>query len=145
MVTFESIMKEFFKKIASFLMAFIVLFSTFSFTVNEHYCGDTLKDRAIFVKAEKCLMEMKMEVPSKECEMHQKKCCDDVVKVIEGQDELKVSLDNLTADQQLLAVLFIDNYLSSFEVLINKQNTFDEYPPPLIVRNIYKLDEVYLI
>ena len=126
-------------------MAFIVLFSTFSFTVNEHYCGDTLKDRAIFVKADKCLMEMKMDVPTKECDMHQKKCCDDLVKVIEGQDELKVSFDKLSADQQLLAVLFIDSYLGSFEVLVNEQNTFDIYPPPLIVRDIYKLDQVYLI
>lgn len=126
-------------------MAFIVLFSTFSFTVNEHYCGDTLKDRAIFVKADKCLMEMKMDVPTKECDMHQKKCCDDLVKVIEGQDELKVSFDKLSADQQLIAVLFIESYLGSFEVLVNEQNTFDIYPPPLIVRDIYKLDQVYLI
>lgn len=138
-------MKKFFIKIASFLMAFIVLFSTFSFTVNEHYCGDTLKDRAIFVKADKCLMEMKMDVPTKECDMHQKKCCDDLVKVIEGQDELKVSFDKLSADQQLIAVLFIESYLGSFEVLVNEQNTFDIYPPPLIVRDIYKLDQVYLI
>lgn len=126
-------------------MAFIVLFSTFSFTVNEHYCGDTLKDRAIFVKADKCLMEMKMDVLTKECDMHQKNCCDDLVKVIEGQDELKVSFDKLSTDQQLIAVLFIDSYLGSFEVLVNEQNTFDVYPPPLIVRDIYKLDQVYLI
>ena len=26
-----------------------------------------------------------------------------------------------------------------------KGNTFDDYPPPLIVKNIHKLDEVYLI
>jgi epoxyqueuosine reductase QueG len=138
-------MREYFKKIASFLMAFIVLFSTFSFTVNEHYCGNTLKDSAIFIKAEKCLMEMKMETPSNGCDIYQKKCCDDVVKVIKGQDQLKISIDNLTPDQQLVAVLFFNAYLSSFEQLVNERNTFTEYPPPHIVRNIYKLDEVYLI
>ena len=138
-------MKEFLKKIATTLMAFIVLFSTFSFTVNEHYCGETLKDRALFVKADKCLMEIKLDVPSDKCEMHQKKCCDDVVKVIDGQDELKISFDNLTSDQQIVAVLFFNSYLNSFEDLAKEQITFDEYPPPLIVKNIYKLDEVYLI
>jgi len=32
-------------------MAFVVLFSTMSFTVNMHYCGDTLVETAIFHKA----------------------------------------------------------------------------------------------
>lgn len=138
-------MKEIFNKIVSFLMALIVLFSTFSFTVNEHYCGDTLKDRAIFVKADKCLMEIKMEKPSNQCDMHQKKCCDDIVKIIEGQDELKISFDNLTTDQQLAAVIFVNSYLAIFEESVEKSTAFDTYPPPLIVRPIYKLDEKYLI
>ena len=35
-------MKEFLVKISSFLLAFLVLISTFSFTVDSHYCGDFL-------------------------------------------------------------------------------------------------------
>jgi len=35
-------MKNIFKHITAFVLAFIVLFSTFSFTVDMHYCGDTL-------------------------------------------------------------------------------------------------------
>ena len=32
----------------SFLMAFVVLFSTISFTVDMHYCGNSLIDTAVF-------------------------------------------------------------------------------------------------
>ncbi|WP_414727683.1 HYC_CC_PP family protein, partial [Winogradskyella sp. UBA3174] len=32
-------MKQVFHKIMSFAMAFVVLFSTMSFTINMHYCG----------------------------------------------------------------------------------------------------------
>jgi len=38
-------------------MAFVVLFSTMSFTVNMHYCGDTLVETAIFKKAKGCVNE----------------------------------------------------------------------------------------
>tara|TARA_R110002033_G_scaffold155892_1_gene192145 strand:+ start:131 stop:289 length:159 start_codon:yes stop_codon:yes gene_type:complete len=41
-----------FYKIASFLMALLVLFSTFSFTVDKHFCGNTLVDTAVFGKGE---------------------------------------------------------------------------------------------
>ena len=51
-------MKQFFYKIMSLAMAFVVLFSTMSFTVNMHYCGDTLVETAIFHKAKGCGMEM---------------------------------------------------------------------------------------
>ena len=69
-------MKFVFHKIASFLMAFVVLFSTMSFTIDMHYCGDTLVDTAIFQKAKACGMEM--QKPSNEgCAVTKKDCCND--------------------------------------------------------------------
>ena len=49
-------MKLFIKKITALLMAFVVLFSTMSFTISEHYCGDHLVDSGLFSKAENCGM-----------------------------------------------------------------------------------------
>ena len=42
-------MKQLLNKILSLSMAFVVLFSTMSLTVDMHYCGDTLVDTAIFI------------------------------------------------------------------------------------------------
>jgi len=126
-------------------MALIVLFSTFSFTVHQHYCGDELKDTSVFFEAEKCEMEKMMAKTS--CQAHQKKksCCEDIIDVVEGQDELKITFDTLSLDQQLFAASFVYAYINLFEGLEENTTSFSEYPPPLIVRQIFKLDESYLI
>ena len=43
-------LKEILYRTMSVLMACVVLLSTMSFTVDLHYCGDTLVDTAIFQK-----------------------------------------------------------------------------------------------
>ena len=126
-------------------MALIVLFSTFSFTVHQHYCGDELKDTSVFFEAEKCEMEKMMVETS--CEVHQKKktCCEDVIDVVEGQDELKITLDTLSLDQQLFVASFAYTYINLFEGLEKNVSSYRDYVPPLVVRPIFKLDESYLI
>ena len=137
-------MKKVFHNIFSILMAFVVLFSTMSFTVNMHYCGDTLVETAIFHKAKGCGMEM--EKPSTEgCSITMKNCCDDKQLVIDGQDELKVFFDSLTLEQQQFVASFIYSYYNLFEGFDEEINSFREYKPPLVVRQLYKIDETYLI
>ena len=137
-------MKQVFHKIMSCLMAFVVLFSTLSFTVNMHYCGDTLVETAIFHKTKGCGMEM--QNPSTDgCSIMKKNCCEDKQLVIDGQDELQLSLDKLTFEQQQFIVSFVYTYISLFEAYDEDINSFRAYKPPLVVRQIYKLDETYLI
>ena len=140
-------MKQVFHKILSFLMAFVVLFSTMSFTIDMHYCGDKLVDAAVFKKAKTCGMEIQKSNSDSECsKMKMKKdCCSDEQLVIDGQDELKLSLEKLTPEQQVFVTSFIYTYVQGFEDLQENKTSFLEYPPPLIVRQIYKLDESYLI
>lgn len=45
-------------KIVSIVMAFVVMCSTLSFTINMHYCGDTLVETVVFQKAKGCGMDM---------------------------------------------------------------------------------------
>ena len=79
-------MKEFLVKISSFLLAFLVLISTFSFTVDSHYCGDFLIEVSFTGETECC--GMKMDTTSK---IKKKNCCKHEVQKIEGQDELKLT------------------------------------------------------
>jgi hypothetical protein len=137
-------MKKAFSNIASILMTFVVLFSTLSFTMNMHYCGDTLVETAIFHKAKGCGMEM--EKPSTEgCSITKKNCCDDKQLAIEGQDELQLQLDKITFEQQVFIASFVHTYINLFEGLDNNVSSYEEYKPPLVVRQIFKIDETYLI
>jgi len=137
-------MKETFLKSVSMLMAVVVAFSTMSFTVDMHYCGDTLVDSAIFHNAETCGMEM--ENPSTEgCAITKKDCCNDEQINIDGQDELNVSFNTLTFDQQLFVASFVYSYINLFEGLEENVTSYRDYAPPLVIKQIFKLDETYLI
>ena len=128
----------------SLAMTFVVLCSTMSFTVNMHYCGDTLVESAIFQKAKGCGMEM--EKPStEECSITKKNCCDDKQLAIEGQDELQLQVDKITFEQQVFIASFVYTYINLFEGLDSNVSTYEEYKPPLVIRQLYKIDETYLI
>jgi hypothetical protein len=126
------------------LMAFLVLFSTTSFTVDMHYCGDTLVETALFHNIKGCGMEMKK--PSTEgCAITKKNCCNDEQLVVDGQDELQVSVDKISFEQQLFVASFVYTYVNLLEGFDNKVFSFEKYKPPLVIKQLYKIDETYLI
>ncbi|MDB2462704.1 hypothetical protein N9W61_01200 [Algibacter sp.] len=137
-------MKQVFHKIMSLSMAFVVLFSTMSFTLSMHYCGDTLVETAMFHKAEGCGMEM--DNPStKGCSITKKNCCNDEQLVVDGQDELQLQVDKISLEQQVFIASFVYTYINLFEGLDNNVSSFEEYEPPLVIKEIFKIDETYLI
>ena len=137
-------MKKVFHKILSCLMAFVVLLSTMSFTIDKHYCGDILVDTAIFKQAKTCGMEKQESTPTSDCSITKSDCCSDEQITFEGQNELKISFDTITFEQQLFISSFVYSFIDLFNELNNNVIAKD-YIPPLIVRNIYQLDEVYII
>ncbi len=138
-------MKQVFHKILSIVMTFVLMFSTMSFTVDMHYCGNTLVDAAIFHKAETCGMEMQKATTGSECSITKKNCCSNEQIVVDGQDELQLSVDKISSDQQVFIASFVYTYINRFDGLQENVTSFSEYPPPQIVRQIFKLDETYLI
>ena len=137
-------MKQVSHKLMSFLMAFVVLFSTMSFTVNMHYCGETLVETAIFQKAKGCGMEM--QNPSTEgCVITKKNCCKNEQSLVDGQDELQLQVDKISFEQQIFIASFVYTYINLFEGLDNNVTSYEEYEPPLVIRQLYKIDETYLI
>ena len=138
-------MKENLFKISSVLMAFIVLFSTISFSISEHYCGDHLVDRSLFSTAESCGMEMEKSLAIGDCNIQKNNCCKDVVKLYKGQDDIKTNPIDLNSSQQILVASFIYSYINLFEGLEENIIPFKEYSPPFLITNIQVINETYLI
>ena len=138
-------MKQLITKITAILMTFVVLFYTMSFTISEHYCGDHLVDTALFSKAESCGMEMQQPQFEKDCSIQKDNCCSDIIKQIEGQNELKRDLSNLSFNQQVFVASFVYSYVNLFEGLDKNIIPFKNYSPPLLVTDIQVLDQVFLI
>lgn len=137
-------MKKVFHKIMALTMVVVVLFSTLSFTVNMHYCGDTLVETALFQKAKGCGMEM-ANPKTESCSITKKNCCDDKQLSIEGQDELQISADKISFEQQVFIASFVYTYINLFKGLEKNVSSYEEYKSPLVIRRIYKIDETYLI
>ncbi|WP_372769640.1 hypothetical protein [Lutibacter sp.] len=126
-------------------MAFVVLFSTMSFTVSEHYCGHQLVDIGVFSKAESCGMEMQKPSTTKDCEIKKSDCCKDEVKQFKGQNELNTAFSNLNFEQQVFITSFTYTYINLFEGLAVSIIPFKYYTPPLLVTDILVLDQTFLI
>ena len=140
-------MRQLFKKIAAIFMSFVVVFSTMSFTISEHYCGGDLVNIAVFFEVDSCEMEMEMKMSSTsdDCNLEQEDCCNDVVKIVEGQSELRMDISNLSFNQQVFVASFVYSYVNLFEGLDKNIVPFKNYSPPLLVTDIQVLDQVFLI
>jgi hypothetical protein len=142
--TFTFTMKQVSHKILATVMAFVVLFSTMSFTVDMHFCGDTLVATSLFQKAKSC--GMKMEQPaSKSCAIIKSNCCKDKQMIIDGQDEMQLSVASISFEQQVFIASFVYTYRYLFEGLDTAVTSYQAYKEPLVSRQLYKLAETYLI
>lgn len=130
-------------KTTSIALAFLLIFSTLSFTIEKHFCGDVLVDISVFTEAQKCAMEaFEMEMASDTKE----NCCKDEVNVFHGQTELQTSsFDELKFQQQVFLQAFAVSYVNLFQDLPKKSIPHKDYSPPNIVQDIQVLNEVFLI
>ena len=137
-------MKKISHKILATVMAFVVLFSTMSFTIDMHFCGDTLVAVSMFQKATGCGMEM--EKPAAEgCAIVKSNCCKDKQMIIDGQDEMQLSITTISFEQQVFITSFIYTYVQLFESSDTSVSSHQAYNKPLVSRRLYKLAEKYLI
>lgn len=138
-------MNSFFHKTFALFMTTLVLFSTMSFTVDMHFCGDMMVDYAIVHSATTCGMEHEPTQNSCENAVQDNSCCTDKQLVIEGQNEIKATFHTLSFEQQVFLTTFCHSYIYVFDVLDTNIIPFRDYKPPLLIRDIQKLHETYLI
>lgn len=138
-------MKIYSQQFVAVLMAFVVLMTTMSFTVNMHYCGDTLVDYSLVKEATSCGMEVLQKSNSCETQLVKKSCCQNKQVIATGHDDLKPTFHNLDFKKQIFITSFLFSYSALFEPETVENISFEDYAPPLIIRDIQTLDQVFLI
>ncbi|MDT0293164.1 hypothetical protein ACFQ3R_09160 [Mesonia ostreae] len=141
-------MKKFLHNAMAVFMVAVVLMTTMSFTVDMHYCGETLVDFSFTQQVETCRMENNKNESLGSCEspkMSKESCCSDKQLVQEGQDNLKTSFDQLTLEQQIFVTSFTYTYINLFEGTESKQIPFVDYAPPFVKRDVQVLHQTFLI
>src|SRR5690554_6343485 len=121
-------MKNFVRRIGSLVMFMLMLLSTMSFTVLQHYCGTELMDQSVFSQVVPCCEQTDSQ--------DQDPCCNSELQVIEGQDELASSNWDLDLQGQVFLVTYIHSYAHLFDILSKEVVPFRDYVPPILVTDI---------
>jgi hypothetical protein len=134
-------MKQIIAKKTSLLLAFLVLFSTFSFTVEKHYCGDLLMDVSFTGNAEGCAMNLDAVASAKK-----KNCCKDEVHQIDGQDLLQFNkTEKISFNKQQFITAFLV-FKADLLLKNESENNFNkEFSPPDIRLEYQILYQTFLI
>lgn len=141
--SFTPVMK-FFRNLGIKLLAALVVLSSLSWTVEEHYCMGRLVDMSVFGESHGCGMEMDDSLPG-QGDDKQSSCCDEQTIVFDGHDQLKVQKVQLDFSPTVLNACWYYVY-SSFLLTSPELISPIEYPPPPVrVKDIQLLDEVFLI
>lgn len=124
-------------------MAFLVLASTISWTVDKHLCMGRVLDISLFTHAEGCGMEGEDSLMEREA--RQNGCCDDETFTLVGQDDLKRAWNDLDLEPQFFPWALPQAHTQGFVPMEGLPLAQEQYPPPLLVRDIHVLDQVFLI
>lgn len=129
---------KFLSKISALSLAFLVLLSTLSFTVDQHYCGDFLVDISFFGDADGCGMEISKAA--------KKNCCSDEKLSFDGQDELQfqfVSIKSFSTPDFTITHHF--DWMPSKTLYSEGSIYYKEFPPPDIPKNFQAEYQVFII
>ena len=128
----------------SVLLAFFLLVSTTTWTVGKHYCMGLLVDYSFFSHAQDCGMGMESWGDNLlESDTHS--CCKDQLVIVGGQDQLSPFFDTIHVDGQSFFVSFSTPTFNLSLRWASVPLPYEFYPPPLLIKDIQLLDEVFLI
>lgn len=134
-------MKSIFIKITSVSIAFLVLLSTFSFTVEKHFCGEFLMDVSFTGNLEVCSSDIAPDASIK-----LKKCCKDEIDKIEGQDELQQKIvDKISFQKKQFLTAFFISYTYLFTETTSENIFYKDFSPPDISLDYQVLYQTFLI
>jgi hypothetical protein len=138
-----------FHKIISFFLALIVLFASFSFTVNKHICGGEIASIAFFVSANTCGMDMSIcENDSKktsEKTIQKEPCCKNVTQVIQGNDNNQQAQQiELNFPQIQFIKAFVYSFVLQFQP-ITSNFVFKSYSPPSVYKDLLTFFQIFRI
>jgi len=137
--------KKAFLHIISILLALLVLFSTFSFTVSTHICGGEVTDYSLVGNVEPCEMPQSGHNKKEEISLHTIPCCQYIVETIESSNDELTIVKEFDVQQLQFVTSFLYCYTNVFEALSEPIVPFKDYPPPLVTKDIQILYDTFLI
>ena len=132
------------KKISTTLLSFIVLFSSMSFAIDEHYCGNNLMDVSYFGDADNCGSE-EVTMNSSSSTVKQNNCCKNETTLLESSIFNKDKFINLQHVDVEILLFKTNSYLVNFNYTATEIEYYSDFSPPDIAQDIQVLHQTFLI
>lgn len=117
-----------------------------SFTVNKHYCGETLVEVSYIGEAKGCCATKTMKNMDHEHEKKEKKgCCSNELELIESSTFDKEKLTSLSVEEIQFVTFYLYSYINLFQEVDLEKKFYKDFSPPDLVKNIQILHETFLI
>lgn len=125
------------------LLSLIVVLSSMSFTIDKHFCGETLVDVSYFGKADTCCSKMEMKEQSQK--KKKKKCCKNETEFIASTTFDKENVLVLTPKDVEFLVFHIHSYINLYQDPEVEKEFYKDVDPPDLVCDIQVLHATFLI
>lgn len=139
-------MLQFLHKILAFILAVVVLFSSFSFVVEKHICMGEVTDTSYFGHVDSCGMDDgdcdNKEFPLEK--IQKENCCNDIQELIPGNQNEQQALQSLEIEQVQFILAYTYTCLDLFKEK-EEQVPLKYYLPPLVDKDINVLYQNFLI
>lgn len=116
-----------------------------SFTVEKHYCGETLVDVSYFGEAESCCAKVMKTMDHKEKKSKKKGCCTDKSELIESSTFDKEKITSFSPQELQFLTFYVCSYIRLFQEVDLEKEFYKDFSPPDIVQDIQVLHETFLI
>ena len=141
-------MREILHKILSVFLAFTVLFSTLSYSVDQHICMGVVTDTSYFSDADSCGMIMDLEDCNidglSDDKVQKEKCCNDIHELIRGNQTEQQALQSFEIQKAQFLIVSSYTYINLHENDTDKA-PFRDHSPPLVDKDINVLYQTFLI
>ena len=128
------------KQISTTLLSFIVLFSSMSFAIDEHYCGNNLMDVSYFGDADNCGSE-EVTMNSSSSSVKQNNCCKDETTLLESSIFNKEKFINLQHVDAEVLFFKANSYLGTYKDIAIEIEYYTDFSPPDIAQDIQVLHQ----
>ncbi len=137
-------MKKIIHITSSILLSVVVLVSSMSFVVEEHYCGETLIDTSYFGNAESCGMNMTSSSP-KNSEITKPNCCKDKTVVVESSVFNKEKVVSVPFSKVRFLYSYLYSYIEINQSISLEKQYYKDFSPPDTEQNLQILHQTFLI
>lgn len=137
-------------KILSLLLAFNVLVGSVGVPVSRHFCGGELKSFAVFGTAKSCHAEKMVSClshPEGGSEVKRKSCCSDEFDYTQLDEDRKVEASLELVPTSVLTSALPPRWFAEPPHIARLRKLGDQevYQPPLLVTDVMRAWQVYLI